>query len=122
MEVPMRDEAKQNTSLYRCECGDIVRFIPGRTALGHIHRDAEGRKTGEGRCVEFDDDMMTEAPSMVAVGQVWTRSADGSRVRIQGFSKIDGWIMVREIGGNRERGSYPPLAFCNGAFRLIDHA
>lgn len=54
------------------------------------------------------------ATSRVAMGQVWARR-DGSRVRVAGFS-VDGWVRVREIGGARERGSYPPSCFTNGAF------
>jgi hypothetical protein len=61
-----------------------------------------------------------EQPKRAAcVGQVWERG-DGSRFRVQGFSRWEeGWIRVREIGGDREKASYPPAPFLSGAFRLV---
>lgn len=48
------------TALYRCDvCGVVVRYVPGRTALGHVHYDDAGNylgKDGEGHAVEFADD------------------------------------------------------------------
>lgn len=58
---------------------------------------------------------LQEADCQIAVGQVWQRQ-DGSRIRVQGFSKVDDWVMVRDVGGDRERGSYPREAFFNGSF------
>lgn len=54
------------------------------------------------------------------VGEVWRRE-DGLRVRIEGFTKIDHppWVKVREVGGDRARGSYPPEAFRNGGFMKV---
>lgn len=53
------------TSLYRCDgCGNIIRFVQGRTSLKHVHYDAEGEylgKDAEGRYVEFADDGREEA-------------------------------------------------------------
>lgn len=62
-----------------------------------------------------------ESPE-IAVGQVWTR-ADGYRIRVEGFTKIDvpePWIKTREVGGERRRDSYPPTPFLSGIFRLIE--
>jgi rRNA maturation protein Nop10 len=46
----------------------------------------------------------------VEIGQVWQRR-DGSRIRVQGFSPVDGWVKVREVGGARDRSSYPRHTF-----------
>jgi hypothetical protein len=60
--------------------------------------------------------------SMVRIGQVWQRR-DGSQARVEGFSKIDrGWVKLREVGGGRERGSYPLESFSNGSFELVSDA
>lgn len=71
---------------------------------------------------------MADAPlqtqsERVAVGQVWA-FPDGSRFRVEGFSKTDaGWVKIREIGGERRRGSYPPAPFVNaGGFVLCEEA
>lgn len=67
------------------------------------------------------DEISAQSTSRIRPGQVWKRSNDGSRVRVQGFSKTDrGWVMVREIGGDRARSSYPPTPFLNGGFVLIE--
>jgi hypothetical protein len=56
---------------------------------------------------------------VACVGQVWQRG-DGSQFRVQGYSRHEpGWIRVRECGGEREQGSYPPTPFTSGAFRLV---
>lgn len=65
---------------------------------------------GEERPLGHDDE--------IAVGQIWERP-DGSAFRVQGFSPIDGWVKVREIGGERERTSYPRTTFRSGVVRRV---
>jgi hypothetical protein len=112
--------------------GPIRRMLGGdgepmkcnETSTFSMHWFPSGAKVGD-RCIcgkiekRECDPQIRDAPALIP-GQVWERR-DGSRVRIQGFSKTDrGWVKTREIGGQRERMQYPPIAFANGAFRLAD--
>jgi hypothetical protein len=70
----IRSGSEPATSLYRCEvCGDVVRYLPGKTSLGHTHYDAEGNylgKDAEGRYIEFADDGREGVPDLTREG-VW---------------------------------------------------
>jgi hypothetical protein len=72
-----------------------------------------------GGCRDVYTRKPVDANYVACVGQVWQRG-DGSQFRVQGYSRHEpGWIRVRECGGEREQGSYPPAPFTSGVFRLI---
>lgn len=125
-----------------CSCGRVVHGNGGKTSHRAMHEragDGHRRVTrsmfdalfpgwGElpiperfARKVPVPQEVADTPEPALVIGQIWQR-ADGSLVRVRRFSttKINGgWVGVRELGGNREKDSYPPATFTDGTFVFV---